>query len=686
MSTLVTRFVTTFQRAVQAEMRAMQERLGSFEVLLSQGRLLEAPQGREPGRWSFAFSGGNEKLQIGAECSLSIEGGEWLVTVEAIDEGRLDLRCERDLPPKLDEARLVIYPWFLYERLRSVLGSVGENEALHVKRAMTLFGKGRPRIQEELPGEGSELNASQRKAVALALGSELAFVWGPPGTGKTRTLARIVAEFVKKGKRVLVTSTTNAAVDGALAALAETASMGEDLAAGRIVRIGQSEGPSFSASLREVSERRGARVRLRMNELERREPEVHRGARRCGELADRIEAVGNAVQLELFRTVPAAAVSEWELAELFGPDRARSMKALPPRELVAGLRRRKKRLERLLPLLADRCRAMRSHLRALARGVILQAHVLLTTMTGLYMNPLLEGMDWDVLVVDEAGMATLPTLFYAACLARDATIMVGDPRQLPPIVQARDAFVQKAMGRSIFEVTVPEAGASAAVVLLETQYRMHPSIGELVSRVFYDGRLHHGVEASERDAITGRRPFPGAPLILVDDEGTSRCERAAGGSRGNAATAEAAVALVAEALADGLRSVAIVTPYVEQTRRIRRLLRHLDLGEAEVDCATVHRFQGHERDLVIVDLVDAEPLEPGCLLASGAADSSSAKLLNVAVSRARGKLVLLASRDYFRRHRPDAAVTRLLLEAEERGMRVALSRCPSRSFGDPSLP
>lgn len=64
--------------------------------------------------------------------------------------------------------------------------------------------------------------------------------------------------------------------------------------------------------------------------------------------------------------------------------------------------------------------------------------------------------------------------------------------------------------------------------------------------------------------------------------------------------------------------MAIITPYVEQSRSIRRLLRAGPELSGKVECRTVHRFQGGERDMVILDTVDAEPLPPGILLAGSA--------------------------------------------------------------------
>jgi superfamily I DNA and/or RNA helicase len=86
----------------------------------------------------------------------------------------------------------------------------------------------------------------------------------------------------------------------------------------------------------------------------------------------------------------------------------------------------------------------------------------------------------------------------------------------------------------------------------------------------------------------------------------------------------------------------------------------------------VHRFQGHERDLIIFDTVDAPPLSPGVLLNRTGPDSAAANLLNVSLSRARGKLIILAAVDYFQEHAPTSLVNLLLEQAAARGQRFPM--------------
>jgi len=140
----------------------------------------------------------------------------------------------------------------------------------------------------------------------------------------------------------------------------------------------------------------------------------------------------------------------------------------------------------------------------------------------------------------------------------------------------------------------------------------------------------------------------------------AECRRAQEGSysRTNAVSAGRCVSVAAELTDSGVGSVAIITPYVEQARLIRRLL--ADRRLSTVECRTVHAFQGNERDAVILDTVDGEPFAPGVLLAGTGDCSAASSLLNVSISRARGKLVVLADVGYYLRRAPSSPIGRLL--------------------------
>lgn len=675
MRAMVAQFVKAFQKAVRGEMTAMREQLGPFEVPVS-APVETVHDGHAAIRfYQVTALAPSDKLVLNGECTLVHDTGESLVTISALDGDRLTLRCDRAQPASSSSWKLVIYPWFLYERLLLILDSLPESADFHADNALTLFGKvARLLDPVTTPAAAKGLNDSQKRAVQLSCDSNIAFVWGPPGTGKTRTISHIVTELMARGQRVLLTSTTNAALDQALGVLAAHPASRPDFRAGRIVRVGQTQADTYGASLAEVVSRHNEKLRKRLDRFGTLIRSAAERLQACDKTLLKISAATAGRQLDMFAQPPDTTLHIGDLSSIFSYALANSILRLPQDRKRTLIGRRRLRLERIHALCQEHIRASLEKLAGKEKAAIQNARLVLATMTNMYISTLLKAERFDVVIVEEAGMAVLPTLFYCAGLAAKKIIAVGDPRQLPPIVLSRDRYVRQAMGRNIFEVTVPDPACSDIVVMLDVQYRMHPAIGTLVSRLFYDGRLTNDRSTASRKDMAVRRPYPGQTLVVVDTEGSCTCARAEGSfSRFNQKTAEACVALAAEAIAAGIDSIAIITPYAQQSRLISGLLSRAGLPESKVECRTVHRFQGNERDMVILDTVDTRPEKPGVLLAG---DASAANLLNVSLSRAKGKLVIVSDVEFFRTCAPGSPIDRVLSAAIEDGVRVCLPTAP----------
>jgi superfamily I DNA and/or RNA helicase len=674
MHPLLPKFIHSFQKAIKAEMKAMRQRLGPFEVPLANGRVLDADDSDQGRMYVFKVLQPNDKLVLQAECTLRYETSEALVTITGIDQDEVTIRCERKIGLNYDSYTLVIYPWFLYERLILALESLLDSPDHFISNALMVFGKISPQHQPQpLHAEHPELNASQQQAVQLCSDSNLAFVWGPPGTGKTFTLGHIVTELLRQGKRILITSTTNAAVDQALAKLASLDDAQKPFKQGQIVRIGQTNAETFGASLPRVLKRLNAETEERVKYLKRRRQAAKRQIEQCTLILDKLATSTQSQQLNLFGEVQSEAITETDLRSVFSAKLAQHILNLPATQQKEAVTRRQKRLETLIDLCQKKIKQLAEELRRQEVAVVQKARVILATMTNMYISTLLAEERFDVVIIEEAGMAILPTLFYCATLAREKVIMVGDPKQLPPIVQSRDEYVYRAMGRNIFEVTVPNPYTCNTVVMLDTQYRMHQVIGNLVSNLFYDGKLRHGENTVEREQIARKKPYPGAPLVVMDTENQTTCTTREGSySRFNEKTAQTCVDLAIQAVRGGIEFVAIITPYVAQSRLIRQLLSDFQQEAQHVTCQTIHRFQGGERDLVILDTVDTSPLSPGILLADHSPNSSAQNLINVSISRARGKLIIISDVSYFHINSPNSIIDKMLQQAIQAGLRVSL--------------
>ncbi len=653
MKELLGKFVAAFQRGIDGEVAAMRASAEAFEIPLAHGQDLGTL------RYGFELPAAAERLAVGAVCVLRTAAGDQPATIErlTVADRRLVLAATHAID--VDGAApvaLVVAPWFLYDRLRAALDQL--DPADHgVDLALMLFGRRPPvRTATVLRGDHGGLDRSQRAAVQLCSESTLAFVWGPPGTGKTVTLTHVIEEQLAQGKRILLASTTNAAIDEVLAKLAARPWFAAVLAAGAAIRLGRTTAETFGAELGDVVARRHDLHGTARATLRARIADVEQRARFARAM---IEELAPAVSAQRSLFAEPARLRSSALERVFGARLGPAIAARDPRDQQHALDRRIARLERVRALARTRAAAHAAAERDLEARVVADARLVLCTLTTAYLAPLMADQRFDVLIAEEAGMATLPPLFHAACLCRERAIMVGDPRQLPPIVQSNDERIRRAIGRSIFDVTVPEPARSPIVAMLETQYRMHPAIGAIVGRLFYGDRLVHRADPDVIAAITARAPFPGRPVVVVDTAATTTCERAAkGSSRVNRGSAARTVELAHEAVLGGASSIAVITPYAAQAAEIRTLLAARRLRDA-VECSTIHRFQGRECDVVLIDLVDAAPMRPSALLAE------APNLLNVSLSRARGKLVIVADVAYFETMDPGGIVATLLRAAAE---------------------
>ncbi len=231
-------------------------------------------------------------------------------------------------------------------------------------------------------------------------------------------------------------------------------------------------------------------------------------------------------------------------------------------------------------------------------------------------HPYLRGRSFEMTIVDEAGQLTEPLTLGLVMRAR-RFVLIGDDRQLPPVVRI------DALAASTFErlKSVAATDAPDSLTLLNVQYRMHPEIMDVSNRLYYDGLLSAGVNAEDRT------PPSGAPLVFVpvesDEEGRSNLDEAK-------RVVEIVESLVAEV---GPDNIGVISPFRAQVVLLRRLLEGTGVG-----ADTVERFQGGERDVIIMSFVRSR----------GTNFVFDDRRFNVAITRARRKLVMVAHPELFR--------------------------------------
>jgi ssDNA-binding Zn-finger/Zn-ribbon topoisomerase 1 len=264
---------------------------------------------------------------------------------------------------------------------------------------------------------------------------------------------------------------------------------------------------------------------------------------------------------------------------------------------------------------------------------------------------------FDVIIVDESSMAPLPHVYWAATKARLSATLVGDFAQLPPICVSDDEAAQAWLGRNIYALlgmdSLDLARADDRVCLLGTQYRMAPAIAELPNGLFYGGLLNH---APYTQSLVGGDPVLGPSSVTLVDIAGGRpwCSRILPRGRFNLYAAFVS-ACIARRIADATDwTVGVISPYKAQARLVDRIVKDWGLGD-RIKASTVHTFQGGEEDAIILDCVESPGSGRWSMLDDGRNGASARQLLNVALTRARRKLVLVAHADYLERTFPQAS-------------------------------
>ncbi|WP_328368310.1 AAA domain-containing protein [Micromonospora zamorensis] len=256
---------------------------------------------------------------------------------------------------------------------------------------------------------------------------------------------------------------------------------------------------------------------------------------------------------------------------------------------------------------------------------------------------------YDLVVIDEAAQCTIPAILPMLYRAKRA-LLIGDPRQLAPVVdlpEPDDVTERARAGLSTGWLTNRRltytahsaydafAAASGTALLLDEHYRCHPDIIEVPNREVYQGRLTVLTDPIRLAAAAGPavrwRDVPGAFRPGVTGSGLNQVE----------------IDAVVDEVTDLRRSypdvsIGVVTPLAAHQRRLASALRGAGLID-NLLCATIHKFQGSERDIMVVSPVGAHGIPDrtrGWLV-------HQTNLWNVAITRARSQLVVVGDRSWW---------------------------------------
>ena len=609
-------FFDTADAALRDEVDAVRSAEARETTIVREGRRLPSDATCDGTRYEFQTTT-PVRAQVGERVRCLVDGIPPLRAVVADHSvGHLTLDVETDVGPVIASASVLQDAAWLEETLRRRLTDLatrirrGEDTgAFSVEHAFLPHQPARAVPADDLvslPVEdalaermASALNEEQLHAVRTVLQRPCTFVFGPPGTGKTRTVAACITALVEQGQKVLVITPSNAAADVLVAQLHPWLTEHPLIARGLVQRVGANLTAHLTPELRSLYV----------------PAEIHT------RLDDELDEVDAWLAEEC-----AAALAVGEDSTVCNAERA----------------------------------SLAMEREAIAHEIQRNCRVTVTPVANVWLRPDLWRA-YDAVVMDEASMLGVPALTLAAGLARARVVVAGDPQQLGPVAVANTPAARALLRRDVFRVAGVDTAFAADdappyAVMLRDQYRMPRALAALVSEMWYaDGLRTAHVRRTQS-------PLPGVEgsLVLID---TARLEPTIRrDSRANPVHARVVAAVVqavtAHVVGGGREelSIGVFALYRDQvaclTRAQQGARRRPDLT------ATVHRAQGSEVAVAVLDLCDAPGGAPTFLRAARGGDEG-ARLLNVALSRAREAAIVVAHVPYL--ERVGGAVVRRLL-------------------------
>ncbi|UOY10313.1 IGHMBP2 family helicase [Methanonatronarchaeum sp. AMET6-2] len=502
-----------------------------------------------------------------------------------------------------------------YQRMLEALQKLGEASGRQREIKKKLLGQKKLEKNQEPTVEpnNKDLNESQQRAVQGALAAKNFFlIHGPPGTGKTTTLVEAVEQHVDRGDSVLATADSNVAVDNLVAMLYKRGR--------KVVRIGHPARVTDTLKQHTLDSLIQKTKEYQMAEKTRKK------AFKLLEKQDKY-------------TYPSGrwrrGLSNKAIKDL--ADKNETSRGIPPNKI--------KSMAKWLELQSkiDRLFNKSDELEEKAiNKVISEAEVVCTTNSTAG-SELMENQKFESLFIDEATQATEPSCLIPITKT-NKVIMAGDHKQLPPTILNEKAK-QEGLNKTLFERMIKNTGKNKA--LLEIQYRMNKKIMKYPNREFYNNKLKAApqVKRHKLTDLTNKTDSlikPKQPITFIDTEDAPERQSKGSTSRQNKGEARITRKTIERLIDIDIQpsEIGVITPYDAQVDLLRQKLPDIE----ELEIKTVDGFQGREKEVIVVSLVRSNPEQKIGFL-------KDLRRLNVTITRARRKLILIGDSETLRTHK-----------------------------------
>ena len=504
-----------------------------------------------------------------------VQGNRMMITLN-VDE----------FPNELKKVRLGVNLLFDETSYREMEKVIKEVKTLSHPRAAQLrdiiLGLEEARFSEVDSLIDDELNPSQLKALNLAhVSKDVALIHGPPGTGKTTTMVKVIENAVKSEKQVLVCAPSNAAVDLIVEKL--------DAKGVKVMRMGH---PARITD----------QILSRTYDAQFTQHEFYHDLKRLRIKAEEFFKMANKYDTKVSRS--------------------------------------ERYQRKLIKEEAHRYKADAEQLEFYISNSILNGvQVIACTLVGAS-HYLIRNRRYSTVFIDEAAQALEPACWIPIIRA-DKVVLAGDHCQLPPTIKSYQA-AKAGLEITLFEKLMKRKELGQ---MLQVQYRMNSVIMGFSAQYFYDGELFPDEAVEDWQLKADEAPLEyidtagGGMEEEVEDESLSKFNP--GESQIMLTRLEQLIAdLGVEYCKEKSLSIGIISPYKAQVRKMeedikdfrRYPLLHDLKGQWSIN--SIDAFQGQERDIIAMSMVRSNNQNEIGFLADE-------RRMNVGLTRARKKLLVI---------------------------------------------
>lgn len=498
---------------------------------------------------------------------------------------QITIVLEEYIGETISKAEMMVEPWKLLQALANKLSVLRHDEN---SLALKLYEEG-PKLAFE--SSLDKITCGQDNAIQHVYDNDLTVVWGPPGTGKTYTMAQMASQYLESSKTVLIVSHSNISVDVVTRQIVTNLNENNKsayLEHGKVLRYGYVRDIELAKNEYATAYNYVLKKHPQLKQqIENIEKEIEKNKRLHGEKSNKV------LQCEQLR------------------------------------------------------KSIQSDIKQFQKQYVNGARIITTTVSKLLVDPILVNRKFDIVIFDEASMAYIGQILASASHAREKFVCIGDFNQLAPIAQseAKDVLQTDIFQHLNIIRTDGKLMNHPWLIMLDVQRRMHPSIVDFSNRKIYHKLISNYEEVlSKVEKNTKAEPFGNSPIVYINTMGTYAIASANdNNSKYNILSAGIAVYTALQYAKQNI-SVGIIAPYAAQVRLIKAMLADDDSETAKkIQCATIHQYQGSENDVIIFDTVENFPYtKPGILFRDNT-NRNVLRLMNVAITRAKSKFIMIGN-------------------------------------------